>query len=150
MPPWICLIASSKRYDGHALRVRRPGRSAECPASRRFLNHLLGRKLSITARKPQTTRHSLLGIDTRSETQIIFLDTPGIHRRDRRAMNRYMAGQAASAIRDSDVVVLLTEGAAMDAGGRVGFAAGGGCAQHVYLCDQQDRSPAGTGMPCCR
>ncbi len=74
-----------------------------------LLNHLLGRKLSITARKPQTTRHSLLGIDTRAETQIIFLDTPGIHRRDRRAMNRYMSGQATSAIRDSDVVVLLTE-----------------------------------------
>ena len=74
-----------------------------------LLNHLLGRKLSITARKPQTTRHSLLGIDTRAETQIIFLDTPGIHRRDRRAMNRYMAGQATSAIRDSNVVVLLTE-----------------------------------------
>ena len=74
-----------------------------------LLNHLLGRKLSITARKPQTTRHSLLGIDTRGETQIIFLDTPGIHRRDRRAMNRYMAGQATSAIRGSDVVVLMTE-----------------------------------------
>ena len=74
-----------------------------------LLNHLLGRKLSITARKPQTTRHNLLGVDTRAETQIIFLDTPGIHRPNRRAMNRYMAGQAASAILESDAVVLLTE-----------------------------------------
>lgn len=74
-----------------------------------LLNHLLGRKLSITARKPQTTRHSLLGVDTRGETQVIFLDTPGIHRAGRRAMNRYMSGQASSAIRGSDVVVLLTE-----------------------------------------
>ena len=74
-----------------------------------LLNHLLGRKLSITARKPQTTRHSLLGVDTRGGTQVIFLDTPGIHRPGRRAMNRYMSGQASSAIRGSDVVVLLIE-----------------------------------------
>ncbi len=45
-----------------------------------LMNHLLGRKLSITSRKPQTTRHNLLGIDTRGDTQFVYLDTPGMHR----------------------------------------------------------------------
>ena len=94
-----------------------------------LLNHILGRKLSITARKPQTTRHSLLGIDTRAGTQIIFLDTPGIHRAGGRAMNRYMAGQAASAIRESDVVILLVEARRWTAGDELALrrVAGGGC-----------------------
>ena len=74
-----------------------------------LLNHLLGRKLSITSRKPQTTRHNLLGVDTRGTTQIVYLDTPGIHRAGPRAMNRYMVGQAVNALRDADLVVLLIE-----------------------------------------
>ncbi len=44
-----------------------------------LLNHILGSKLSITSRKPQTTRHNLLGIKTTKNAQIIFVDTPGIH-----------------------------------------------------------------------
>ena len=81
-----------------------------------LLNHLLGRKLAITSRKPQTTRHNLLGIDTRGAVQVIYQDTPGIHqvggaggRRGGTAINRYMAGQASHAVRDADVVVLLIE-----------------------------------------
>ena len=85
-----------------------------------LMNHLLGRKLSITSRKPQTTRHNLLGIDTRGDTQFVYLDTPGIHRPPGagagpsrppagRAIHRYMAGQAARALFDADVVVLLVE-----------------------------------------
>ena len=85
-----------------------------------LMNHLLGRKLSITSRKPQTTRHNLLGVDTRGDTQFVYLDTPGIHRpsgegsgasrpRAGRAINRYMVGQAVRAVFDADVVVLLVE-----------------------------------------
>ena len=83
-----------------------------------LMNHLLGRKLSITSRKPQTTRHNLLGVDTRGDTQFVYLDTPGIHRpagegatrpRAGRAINRYMVGQAVRALFDADVVVLLVE-----------------------------------------
>ncbi|MYE81468.1 MAG: GTPase Era [Gammaproteobacteria bacterium] len=83
-----------------------------------LMNHLLGRKLSITSRKPQTTRHNLLGIDTRGDTQFVYLDTPGMHRpvgasetrpRAGRAINRYMVGQAVRAVFDADVVVLLVE-----------------------------------------
>lgn len=87
-----------------------------------LLNHLLGRKLAITSRKPQTTRHNLLGIDTRGAVQIIYRDTPGIHRlgaagpgRGGPAINRYMVGQATHAVRDADVVVLLIEARAWTA-----------------------------------
>lgn len=78
-----------------------------------LLNHLLGRKLAITSRKPQTTRHNLLGIATRGAVQAIYQDTPGIHRLGAgaggAAINRYMAGQARHAVRDADVAVLLIE-----------------------------------------
>ena len=55
-----------------------------------LLNHLIGTKLSITSRKPQTTRHNLIGIKTTSDAQIIFVDTPGIHFDQKKALNRYM------------------------------------------------------------
>jgi len=74
-----------------------------------LLNHLLGTKLSITSRKPQTTRHNLVGIHTIGSTQIVYIDTPGIHRAQARAMNRYMVSQAFTALRDVDLVILLVE-----------------------------------------
>ena len=55
-----------------------------------LLNHILGFKLSITSRKPQTTRHRILGIWTEDETQIAFVDTPGMHIDQPKAMNRVM------------------------------------------------------------
>lgn len=72
-----------------------------------LLNHLLGMKLSITSRKPQTTRHNVLGIKTEHNLQLIFVDTPGIHSKQNRAINRLMNRAAESAMRDVDVVVLL-------------------------------------------
>lgn len=74
-----------------------------------LLNHMLGRKLSITSRKPQTTRHNLLGVMTEGRDQVIFVDTPGIHAPDRRAMNRYMVRTATSVLTDVDIVVMLVE-----------------------------------------
>lgn len=74
-----------------------------------LLNHILGQKLSITSRKPQTTRHQLLGIKTIGDVQTIYVDTPGLHQRTTRAMNRYMNRAAASVIRDVDVIVFVTE-----------------------------------------
>jgi GTP-binding protein Era len=74
-----------------------------------LLNHLVGRKLSITSRKPQTTRHNLLGVDTNGRAQAIYVDTPGIHDGGGRAMNRYMVRTATSALHDVDIVVVVLE-----------------------------------------
>ena len=53
-----------------------------------LLNHLIGQKLSITSRRPQTTRHRITGIKTTEEAQAVFVDTPGIHRSEQKALNR--------------------------------------------------------------
>ena len=74
-----------------------------------LLNQIVGRKLSITSRKPQTTRHTLLGVDTVGSTQAIYVDTPGIHDGGGRATNRYMVRAATSALHDVDIVVLIVE-----------------------------------------
>ncbi len=74
-----------------------------------LMNHLLGQKLSITSRKPQTTRHRILGIDTSPEGQVIYLDTPGMHKGGKRALNRYLNRTADTALLGVDVVVWLTD-----------------------------------------
>ncbi|PAV27182.1 GTP-binding protein Era [Tamilnaduibacter salinus] len=74
-----------------------------------LLNHLLGQKLSITSRKPQTTRHQVLGIQTRGDTQTVYVDTPGMHEDEPRALNRYMNRAASSALKDVDVVVFVVD-----------------------------------------
>jgi GTP-binding protein Era len=74
-----------------------------------LLNHLLGQKISITSRKPQTTRHQVLGIKTEDNHQIIFVDTPGLHKDAGKAINRYMNRAASAAIRDVDLVVFVVD-----------------------------------------
>ncbi len=74
-----------------------------------LLNHLLGQKLSITSRKPQTTRYTLLGIKTTADTQYVFVDTPGLHENARTAMNRAMNRAASGVLADVDVIVFLIE-----------------------------------------
>ena len=78
-----------------------------------LLNHLLGVKLSITSRKPQTTRHRLLGILTRNQVQMMFVDTPGMHRKLRgatdSAMNQFMNQQATGILTDVDVCLHLVD-----------------------------------------
>jgi GTP-binding protein Era len=74
-----------------------------------LLNHLLGQKLAITSRKPQTTRHTLLGIHTRGSLQIAFVDTPGIHARGTNVMNRRMNRAALGALHDVDVILFLVD-----------------------------------------
>ena len=75
-----------------------------------LLNYILGQKLAITSRKPQTTRHRMLGIKTTESVQAIYVDTPGIHSNTPRAINRYMNKTASSAISDVDVVVFMVDG----------------------------------------
>jgi len=74
-----------------------------------LLNHLVGQKISITSRRPQTTRHRICGIKTNAEGQIVFVDTPGIHASQKRAMNRYLNRAAISALLDVDVIVWLVD-----------------------------------------
>ena len=74
-----------------------------------LLNQLLGFKLSITSRKPQTTRHQILGIRTIGGDQIIFVDTPGMHLSNKRAINRYMNRAAKSATSDIDLIIFVTD-----------------------------------------
>ncbi|MDY6994072.1 MAG: GTPase Era [Pseudomonadota bacterium] len=74
-----------------------------------LLNRLLGQKLSITSRKPQTTRHRLLGIKTQADHQIIYVDTPGIQQQQGHALNRYLNRVAHSTLHDVDVVIWLVE-----------------------------------------
>ena len=97
-------MTSEQKYCGYVAIVGRPnvGKST-------LLNHLLGQKLCITSRKPQTTRHTLLGIKTEGEFQMIFVDTPGIHTNQERAINRVMNRSAASVIADVDVVIFVVD-----------------------------------------
>ena len=74
-----------------------------------LLNSILGQKISITSRKPQTTRHNILGIHTDENVQMMFLDTPGQHLNTPRAINRYMNRAASSALSDVDVVVFVVD-----------------------------------------
>lgn len=75
-----------------------------------LLNHILGEKLSITSRKPQTTRHRLLGIKTLGGVQTIYVDTPGMHLQEPHALNQYMNQEARRALVDVDVVVFVVDG----------------------------------------
>ena len=96
--------AKEPRRCGYVAIVGRPnvGKST-------LLNHLLGQKISITSRKPQTTRHQVLGIKSEGNHQIIFVDTPGLHRGAGKAINRYMNRAASAAIRDVDLVVFVVD-----------------------------------------
>ncbi|ENU1228349.1 MULTISPECIES: GTPase Era [Providencia] len=75
-----------------------------------LLNQLLGQKVSITSRKPQTTRHRIMGIHTEDNYQIIYVDTPGLHIEEKRAINRLMNRAASSSIGDVELVIFVVEG----------------------------------------
>jgi GTP-binding protein Era len=73
-----------------------------------LLNSILGQKIAITSNKPQTTRNRILGIHNVDDGQILFLDTPGIHRA-RGRLNKFMVEQALAACADVDVILFLVE-----------------------------------------
>ncbi|WP_338557538.1 GTPase Era [Erwinia sp. E_sp_B04_7] len=75
-----------------------------------LLNQLLGQKISITSRKPQTTRHRIMGIHTEGPYQAIYVDTPGLHMEEKRAINRLMNRAASSSIGDVELVIFVVEG----------------------------------------
>jgi len=75
-----------------------------------LINKILGQKVSITSRKPQTTRHRVMGIDTEGAYQTIYVDTPGLHSEEKRTINRLMNRAAASSIGNVEMVFFLVEG----------------------------------------
>jgi GTP-binding protein Era len=98
-------MTGSKQHCGFVAIVGRPnvGKST-------LLNQLLGQKVSITSRKAQTTRHRIVGIDTQGDDQIIYIDTPGLHIEEKRAINRLMNRAASSSIGDVELVIFVVEG----------------------------------------
>jgi len=95
---------SNKFRCGYVAIVGRPnvGKST-------LLNGIIGQKICITSHKPQTTRHRILGIKTVDNAQIVYVDTPGIHKGDDKAMNRFMNKAASSTITDVDVIVFVVD-----------------------------------------
>lgn len=74
-----------------------------------LINAVMGRKVSIVTAKPQTTRHRILAVHTGPDAQIIFVDTPGLHRKADKAMNKLMNRTAANALADADVVLFVSD-----------------------------------------
>jgi len=74
-----------------------------------LLNQLVEQKVSITSRKPQTTRQRLLGIKTEGSNQIIYVDTPGFHQGHKRALNKFMNKTALSSIEGVDIVLFVVD-----------------------------------------
>jgi GTP-binding protein Era len=74
-----------------------------------LLNSILGKKVTITTEKPQTTRTQILGIQTKGDDQFVYIDTPGLHEAGKLAMNRYMNRMATSVIGDADVIIFMIE-----------------------------------------
>ena len=97
-------MSSSDPRCGYVAIVGRPnvGKST-------LLNRMLGQKLAITSHKPQTTRHTILGVKTRPDGQILFVDTPGMHHRGGDALNAYLNRAARAVLDDVDLVLLVVE-----------------------------------------
>ncbi|KGE05255.1 GTPase Era [Pseudohaliea rubra] len=74
-----------------------------------LLNYLVGQKLSITSRKPQTTRHQILGIRSETGWQAVYVDTPGMHKDGERAINRVMNRAARAVLSDVDAIVMVVD-----------------------------------------
>lgn len=76
-----------------------------------LLNHLLGQKISITSRKPQTTRHRILGIKSEESSQVVYVDTPGMHLGSKKALNKYLNKTADASLTGVDVIVWVKDDA---------------------------------------
>lgn len=101
----LAVESHEETYCGFIAIVGRPnvGKST-------LLNKILGQKISITSRKAQTTRHRIVGIHTEGPYQAVYVDTPGLHIEEKRAINRLMNRAASSAIGDVDLIIFVVDG----------------------------------------
>jgi GTPase len=74
-----------------------------------LVNALVGRKVSIVTSRPQTTRQRVIGVANSPAAQLLFVDTPGMHRREQNVLNRLMNRSAQGSLADADVVLVMTE-----------------------------------------
>ena len=100
----------SKQYCGYISIIGKPnvGKST-------IINKILEKKVSITSRKSQTTRNNILGVKTVKNKQMIFIDTPGMHIKSKRTMNKILNKSAQSIIDDSDLVLFVLQRLTLDA-----------------------------------
>lgn len=100
----------TKSYCGYISIIGKPnvGKST-------ILNHILGKKISITSRKSQTTRNNILGIKTEGNKQMIYADTPGMHIKSPKVMNKVLNRSAESLMEDSDIILFVTQRLTLDA-----------------------------------
>lgn len=98
------MTKAKKTYCGYVAIIGRPnvGKST-------LLNRLIGQKISITSHKPQTTRHQILGVKTMGDKQILYVDTPGLHRGTKRAINNYMNRVAQQAFNAVEMIGFVVE-----------------------------------------
>ena len=99
----------TKSYCGYISIIGKPnvGKST-------ILNHILGKKISITSRKSQTTRNNILGIKTEGNIQMIYADTPGMHIKSPKVMNKVLNRSAESLMEDSDIILFVTQRLTLD------------------------------------
>ena len=74
-----------------------------------LVNELIGQKLSITSHRPQTTRHRINAIDTQKTYQMVFVDTPGVHIGNNKAINSYMNRAASSSFSEVNIIIWIVE-----------------------------------------
>ncbi|MBY0544749.1 MAG: GTPase Era [Gammaproteobacteria bacterium] len=98
------MVESVKSYMGSVAIVGRPnvGKST-------LLNAILGEKISITSKKPQTTRHRILGIKTQEAYQVVYLDTPGFHKNTPRRLNRAMNRTVIGVLQEADLILFVVD-----------------------------------------
>ena len=99
----------NKQYCGYISIIGKPnvGKST-------IINSILNKKISITSRKSQTTRNNILGIKTINNKQMIFIDTPGMHMKSQKTMNKVLNKSAQSIIEDSDIVLFTIQRLSLD------------------------------------
>ena len=111
LPSYLVVQVRGEAHDQEfTIHCQVSGLSEPVVGKSTLLNNLLGQKISITSRKAQTTRHRIVGIHTEGAYQAIYVDTPGLHMEEKRAINRLMNKAASSSIGDVELVIFVVEG----------------------------------------